>query len=251
MFCLCLVQLGFMLKERAVSSWCCSDSKDLVKMLKDNVVGMEDWMAWTHLTTEPQRRIAVPVDTHSSSSAFPIPPRRGSRAGELLVENRIMWIRGRWDKFLEHRQERIIAKYIIWRPQLPCSMASSWEGNVLEEAVKGGAVKCSALALAMPFVPYKTGFLRVSRFWLNSYLCRTIHASGVHLEHALTALMTLLLEETTVIEKYFMQNYFIRHRWLWNTARYQHQTPQCLEVKFRCHFNLFINLLGNLLTCWH
>lgn len=44
MFCLCLVQLGFMLKEGAVSSWSCSDSKDLVKMLKDNVVGMEDWM---------------------------------------------------------------------------------------------------------------------------------------------------------------------------------------------------------------
>lgn len=42
MFCLCLVQLGFMLKGGAVSSWCRLDAKDLVKMLKDNVVGMED-----------------------------------------------------------------------------------------------------------------------------------------------------------------------------------------------------------------
>lgn len=42
MFSLCLVQLGFMLKEGAVSSWCCSDAKDLVKMLKDSVVGVDD-----------------------------------------------------------------------------------------------------------------------------------------------------------------------------------------------------------------
>lgn len=143
MFCLCLVQLGFMLKEGAVSTWCCSDAKDLVKMLKDSVVEVEDWVVWTHLTTEPQRRIVAPVDTHSSLSAFPVPPRRDSGAGELLLENRIIWVKGRWDKYLE---ERIIAKYI--KASAACSTLGSWEGNVLREAVKGGPVKCSALALA-------------------------------------------------------------------------------------------------------
>lgn len=177
MFCLCLVQLGFMLKEGAVSTWCCSDAKDLVKMLKDSVVEVEDWVVWTHLTTEPQRRIVAPVDTHSSLSAFPVPPRRDSGAGELLLENRIIWVKGRWDKYLE---ERIIAKYI--KASAACSTLSSWEGNVLREAVKGGPVKCSALALAMALVPSKTGFLCVNWFWWNAYLCRTVHASGVQLE---------------------------------------------------------------------
>lgn len=48
-----MVQLGFMLQEGVVSSWCFSDAKDLVKMLKDGVVGVEDWMVGTHLATEP------------------------------------------------------------------------------------------------------------------------------------------------------------------------------------------------------
>lgn len=42
MFYLCSVQLGLMLKEGAVSSWCCLDAKDLVKMLKASDVGVED-----------------------------------------------------------------------------------------------------------------------------------------------------------------------------------------------------------------
>lgn len=171
MFSLCLLQLGFMLKEGAVSSWCCSDTKDLVKMLKDSVVGVHDYMVWTHLTTEPQRRIAAPVDTHSSPSAFPIPLRRGSKARKLLPESRILWVKGRWDKFLEDRQEKIIAKYI------KASAAGSWEGNLCWRR----QWKCSALALAMAFVPSKTGFLSVNWFW-NAYLCRTVHASGVHSE---------------------------------------------------------------------
>lgn len=83
------------------------------------------------------------MDTHSSLSAFPVPPRRDSGAGELLLENRIIWVKGRWDKYLE---ERIIAKYI--KASAACSTLGSWEGNVLREAVKGGPVKCSALALA-------------------------------------------------------------------------------------------------------
>ncbi|KAF2980557.1 hypothetical protein EK904_006371 [Melospiza melodia maxima] len=122
-----IVVYSFMLKEGAVSSWCCSDVKDLVKMLKDNVVGVDDWM----------RRIAAPVDTHSSPSAFPIPPRRGSEARKLLPQNRILWVKGRWDKFLEDRQERIIAKYI------KASAAGSWEGSVLEEAVRDCEVQCT------------------------------------------------------------------------------------------------------------
>lgn len=100
------------------------------------------------------------MDTHSSPSAFPIPPRRGNRAGKLLPENGITWVQGRWDKFLEDRQERITAKYL--KAPAACSMVSSWEGNVLEEAVEGEAVKCSALALAMPFVSSKIGFLCVN-----------------------------------------------------------------------------------------
>lgn len=81
----------------------------------------------------------------------------GSEARKLLPENRILWVKGRWDKFLEDRQERIIAKYI------KASAAGSWEGNVLEEAVRGEIVKCSALALAMAFVSSKTaGFLSVN-----------------------------------------------------------------------------------------
>lgn len=95
------------------------------------------------------------MDTHSSPSAFPL--RGGSEARKLLPENRNLWVKGRWDKFLEDRQERIIAKYI------KASAAGSWEGSVLEKAVKGEIVKCSALALAMAFVPSKTaGFLSVS-----------------------------------------------------------------------------------------
>lgn len=141
MFCLCLVQLGFMLKEGAVSIWCCSDAKDLVKMLKDGVVEVEDWVVWTHLTTEPQRRIVAPVDTHSSLSAFPVPPRRDSGAGELLLENRIIWVKGRWDKYLE---ERIIAKYI--KASAARSTLGSWEGNVLREGL------WSAVHLPLPWL---------------------------------------------------------------------------------------------------
>lgn len=71
-----------------------------------------------------------------------------------------MWVKGRWDKFLEDRQERVIAKYV--KASAACSTIGSWEGNVLGEAVKGGAVKCIALALAMAFVPSETGYLRVN-----------------------------------------------------------------------------------------
>ncbi|KAI1243051.1 hypothetical protein IHE44_0000620 [Lamprotornis superbus] len=118
---------------------------------------------------------------------------RGSRVGELLLENRIMWVKGRWDKYLEDRQERIIAKYI--KASAACSMVGSWEGSVLGEAVKGGSVQCTCPCHG--FCP----FLRQDSYMLIDFA-----------RVALTASMTLLLEETTVIEKYFVQNYFIRHR---------------------------------------
>lgn len=148
------------------------------------------------------------MDTHYSVSAFPVPPRRGSGAGELLPENRIIWVKGRWDKYLEERQERIIAKYI--KASAACSTLGSWEGNVLREAVKGGPVKCSALALATAFVPSKTdSYVLVDfgemRIFAEQFM---LLVSSKRCSHA----MTLLLEETTVIEKYFVQNYFIRHR---------------------------------------
>lgn len=70
-----------------------------------------------------------------------------------------MRVKGRWDKYLEDRQERIIAKYI--KASAACSMVGSWEGNVLGEAVKGGSVKCSALARAMAFVPSKNSYMLI------------------------------------------------------------------------------------------
>lgn len=66
------------------------------------------------------------------------------------------WSRGNGTSSWKTDKKRIITKYI------KAPAAGSWEGNVLEEAVKGGAVKFSALALAMAFVPSKTGFLSVN-----------------------------------------------------------------------------------------
>lgn len=69
------------------------------------------------------------MDTHSSPAAFPVLHRRGSGAGEVLPENGVMWVKGRRDKFLEDRHDRLIAKYV--NASAEYNTVGSWEGNVL------------------------------------------------------------------------------------------------------------------------
>lgn len=83
------------------------------------------------------------MGTHSSPAAFSFLRGRGSGAGELLPENGVLWVKGRWDKFLEDRQDRHIAKYV--KASAGYNTVGSWEGNVLGwgSAKTGDEVQCT------------------------------------------------------------------------------------------------------------
>lgn len=75
------------------------------------------------------------MGTRTSPAAFPFLPRTGSKAGELLPGNGVMWVKGRQDKFLEDGQHRLTAKSV--NASAECNVVGSWEGNMLGRACSG------------------------------------------------------------------------------------------------------------------